>query len=187
MSEPAERRWVADTKSVKNSHLVVFILLAPCGPWRCWKHGKQRKDQSRLISIGTELERQRCIVGPTPELQWERLVVSSLFHCAFVFPPGLPHSGSNASPRLHKGIMGKNYFDQGGEDSDIVRRRLDVQRWCSWRNGREGGNEDSLSYSHWIHSRQFNLLIQSGKNPTDQQCSLKRYISINLQQLCRKC
>lgn len=50
------------TKSIRNSHLVVFILLAPCGPWRCRKHGKPSKDQSKLISILTKLEWWRCIV-----------------------------------------------------------------------------------------------------------------------------
>lgn len=60
------KRPPASQKNVQISHLVVFMLRAPCGPWRCWKHGKQRRDQSNLISIRSELEWPGCMARPSP-------------------------------------------------------------------------------------------------------------------------
>lgn len=54
-------------KNVQISHLVVFMLQAPCGPWRCWKHGKHRRDQSNLISICSELEWPGCMARRSSE------------------------------------------------------------------------------------------------------------------------
>lgn len=54
----------APQKNVQISHLVVFMLLAPCGPWRCWKHGKHRRDQSNLINISSVLEWPGCMATP---------------------------------------------------------------------------------------------------------------------------
>lgn len=42
------------------------MLRAPCGPWRCWKHGKHRRDQSNLISIRSEFEWPGCMARPSP-------------------------------------------------------------------------------------------------------------------------
>lgn len=75
------------TKNVQISHLVVFMLQAPCGPWRCWKHGKHWRDQSNLISIRSELEWPGCMARPSSLLGSRRL--SQLLYppplCAFVF------------------------------------------------------------------------------------------------------
>lgn len=77
-------------KNVQISHLVVFMLRAPCGPWRCWKHGKHRRDQSNLISIRSELEWPGCMARPSPVSGPETAASSSSFLAAAAAAPSEP-------------------------------------------------------------------------------------------------
>ena len=106
-----KRRPPASQKNVRISHLVVFMLLTPCGPWRCWKHGKRRRDQSALISISSELEWSGCMVRPTPLLgPRQQPVVLPSPHCAFVSfqqQENVGASGCFPRAKVARRIMGK--------------------------------------------------------------------------------
>lgn len=130
------KRPPASQKNVQISHLVVFMLRAPCGPWRCWKHGKHRRDQSNLISIRSELEWPGCMARPSPLSGPRRppLLLCPPPLCAFVFfQDFFVMSGCFPRRDVAKRIMGKDnimavwYFDSSWTRSR--QNKSEIKQW----------------------------------------------------------